>query len=464
MAFPDDRPPEGSTFVIRGGCVLTMDHDLGDFDVADVLVQDGVITDVGPDIEGHGVAEIDAKNTIVLPGFVDTHRHMWQGILRNSMPDADLAEYMKIVNGVLAANFQPEDVYAGNHISAIGALNSGVTTVLDWSQVQNTPQHSDAAIDALLDAGIRAVFAFGPPRGGAGPGDGLRADDARRLAGRRFSGKESLLTLAIAAAGPEVLPVDIAAHDWRLAEELDARVAVHVGTAQYGQHRRLEEFIRTNAVGERTTYIHGGTLCDDEWQMIADSGAAVSISSPIEMQMGHGNPPIQKALDRGLLPSLSVDVEVSAPGDFFTQMRSAFAVQRMGAHDLVLRGKAAPALLRSRDVVDFATRAGAFATGLAGHIGSLTVGKQADVILLRTDLINVAPVNDAYGAIVTSMDTSNVDTVMVAGKIRKWRGGLVGIDVEKVCSTARDARDRVVRRSGGRAGLVTGSLVEPAHT
>ncbi|WP_166459510.1 amidohydrolase family protein [Amycolatopsis pithecellobii] len=455
----NDLPPTGSTFLIRGGCVLTLDPGLGDFESANVLVRDGKIVDVGPDVEAPGVPEIDARNTIVLPGFVDTHRHLWQGILRNSVPDADLAEYMSTVHNVLAANFQPEDVYAGNYISALGALNSGVTTILDWSQVQNTPQHSDAAVDALTAAGIRAVFAFGPAAGEAG----VLPDDARNIAGRRFASSDSLVTLALAAAGPEVLPADVAAHDWRLAKELDVRVAVHVGVSQYGQHRHLEQFLLDNPVGDRTLFIHGNTLCDTEWQLIADSGGAVSISSAIEMQMGHGTPPIQRALDRGLVPSLSVDVEVSIAGDFFTQMRSAFAAQRVNANELMLRGETAPALLRSHDVVNFATLAGASATGLADRTGSIAVGKQADLILLRTDLINVAPVNDAYGAIVTAMDTSNVDTVMVAGKIRKWRGKLVDVDIEKVCSEARDARERVVRRSGGKTSLLTGVLAEPAR-
>jgi len=183
--------------------------------------------------------------------------------------------------------------------------------------------------------------------------------------------------------------------------------------------------------------------------MVADSGGHVSIACPIEMEMGHGIPPIQQALDRGIRPSLSVDVETQMPGDLFTQMRAVFTLQRMQALARQRAGEArAPTLLRVRDVIEFATIDGARANHLDRKIGTLTPGKDADIILLRADAINVAPVNNAYGAIVLGMDTSNVDTVFIAGQLRKRQGQLVGVDLSRVRQQANASRDYVLSKAG----------------
>ena len=165
--------------------------------------------------------------------------------------------------------------------------------------------------------------------------------------------------------------------------------------------------------------------------------------------MGHGTPPIQKCLDLGIRPSLSVDVETSVPSDFFTQMRTIMALQRNEVWARELRDeKNLPPLLTNRQVLEFATVEGARANGLDRKIGTLTPGKEADIIILRTDRLNVLPVNNATGAVVTSMDTSNVDTVLIAGKIMKRNGRMVGLDMNRVSRLAHEARDRVMARAG----------------
>jgi 5-methylthioadenosine/S-adenosylhomocysteine deaminase len=197
------------------------------------------------------------------------------------------------------------------------------------------------------------------------------------------------------------------------------------------------------------TYIHACTLNDTEWKMIADTGGTISLAGYVEMIMGHGTPPIQKCLDLGIRPSLSVDVETSVPSDMFTQMRTIFSLQR---NDVLVRAladdKNLPPLLKTRDVLEFATIEGARANGLDSRIGTLTPGKEADIIILRTDRLNVLPMNGAVGAVVTSMGPSNVDTVLIRGKVMKRNGRLVGVDVNKVSRLAYEARDRVVARSG----------------
>jgi cytosine/adenosine deaminase-related metal-dependent hydrolase len=222
-----------------------------------------------------------------------------------------------------------------------------------------------------------------------------------------------------------------------------------VGVGTFGKHGKVGEVGKTGLYGPDTTFIHCTTLSDDEIQMIVDSGATVSLASPVEMMMGHGMVPTQKFLDRGLRPSLSVDVETNVPNDMFTQMRSVISLQHALIFEQKLAGKEnLPPFLTTRDVIEFATLEGARANGLADKTGSLTPGKEADIIMLRTDRPNIFPVNDPIGAVVWGMDTSNVDSVFVAGKALKRNGQLVGVDLNRVSKLAYESRDYVVNKSG----------------
>jgi len=217
-----------------------------------------------------------------------------------------------------------------------------------------------------------------------------------------------------------------------------------------------------DAMGPDVTYIHAPNLTDDEWRLVADTGGHISIAAPIEMEMGHGIPPIQQALDHGIRPSLSTDVETEMPGDFFTQMRTVFTLQRMQALARQRAGEDnAPALITVRDVMEFATIQGARDNALESKTGTLTAGKDADIIMLRKDMINVMPVNNAYGAVVLGMDTSNVDTVFVAGQARKWRGELVDVDLDRIAVLVHESRDHIVAAAGWPQTLWGGYL--PGH-
>lgn len=406
--------------LIKGGCVLSLDPAVGDFDSADVLVEGGRIVEVRPDITADAEV-IDAARTIVIPGFVDTHRHMWQGALRNILPDGLLSDYGRDITGTARSVMRPEDARIGNLVSALGAINAGVTTVLDWSHIGNTPAHADACIDALREAGIRAVYGY------SGGGAGLR-----RLRKQYFSSSDQLMTLAYATGAD--------ASAWAAAREAGASISLHAGGS-------LDAVAQVT--GPDVTYIHCTTFTPEAWRRVADSGGHVSIAAPIEMEMGHGVPPIQPALDHGIRPSLSVDVETQMASDFFTQMRTVFTLQRMLALQRQREGdRNAPRLLTVREVVEFGTVAGAKANRLESKVGTLTPGKQADIVLLRTDTINVLPLNNAYGAIVQSMDTSNVDTVIIGGTVRKRHGTLVGVDLGRIDQAARESRDYIIGRAG----------------
>jgi 5-methylthioadenosine/S-adenosylhomocysteine deaminase len=443
-------PAADRQVLIKGGMVLTMDPELGNYIKADVLIEGTKILAVGPDLYGNGAEVIDASNMIVMPGFVDTHRHIWEGLLRNVGADIPLEGregYIRFVLGKFAPSYRPQDAYTGNLVSALGALDAGITTLLDWSHIQGSPEHTDAVIKALQDSGMRAVFAYGFPWWG--DWNDRQPSWFVRAAKQYFSSDDQLMTYALAAPGPEFVEFDIARDHWKLAREVGARITTHVGVGSYGQEGKVQEMGAAGLLREDTTYIHCTTLNDTEIQMIVDSGGTVSLAAPVEMMMGHGMPPIQKFLDRGLKPSLSVDVETNVPGDMFTQMRSIASLQhglsfekQRGASDRVSDR------ITSYDVLSYATIEGARANGLAHKTGSLTPGKEADLIMLRTDKPNVFPVNDPVGAVVWSMDTSNVDSVFVAGKPMKRDGKLLHVDWNAVKKAVNESRDYVMKKSG----------------
>jgi 5-methylthioadenosine/S-adenosylhomocysteine deaminase len=458
MEMPFDR------MLIKDGCVLSLDPKVGNFKQADVLIEGARIAAVGPHLTASDAEVIDASQMIVMPGFIDTHRHNWEGILRNIGTDVPLegdASYLAFILNVLAPVYRPEDAYAGTLVSALGAINAGVTTILDWSHIQAAREHADGVIRALQEAGIRAVFGYGNPWWKYP--DPQQDDWFRDVAKTYFSSKDQLITLGYAPPGPEFTPFDVAKAGWLLAREHNAHITVHVGVGSFGQHGKLAEMGHAGLLGPDTTYIHCTSLSDEEIQMIVDTGGTVSLATPVEMLMGHGLVPIQRFLDRGLRPSLSVDVETNVPGDMFTQMQTLMAIQHALIFDQKLHGvQNLPDILTTRDVLEFATIEGARANDLESKVGTLTPGKQADLILLDTNRINVMPVNDPIGAVVMGMDTSNVDSVFIAGKAMKRGGKLLNVDMNRIQKLVTEARDYVVAKSGFKLPEIETSRRQPA--
>src|SRR5262252_5756224 len=302
---PSGATASGRAILIKGGCVLTLDRAVGDFEQADVLIEGGKISAVRASISAPNAEVIDASRMIVMPGLVDTHRHIWQGILRNVLPDGSLDDYIATVQKTFGAKYTPDDVYAGDYFSALGAIDSGVTCILDWSHIHNTPEHTDAAIKALMDSGARAVFAYGNAQTVDGrwweaKGSKFPSDIAR-LRKQYFSSDDQLVTLYLAApsGSPEqILPM------FKAARDVGARITIHVGVGERGRTALLEKLNAANALSSDTTYIHCCTLNDSEWKLIRATGGTISIAGYVETLMGHGNPPIQKAIDTGIRPSL----------------------------------------------------------------------------------------------------------------------------------------------------------------
>src|SRR5438270_456126 len=298
--------------LIRGGYVLTLDPALGDMPNADVLIDGETIAAVGRNLSGGPDANvIDARKRIVMPGFVDTHRHTWQTPVRGVLPCCTLDHYFAVMLGSVGGHYRPEDVHIGNHAGALEALNGGVTTLLDWSHINNTPDHSDAAIQGLKDAGIRAIYAHGVPTGGEwwAFSELEHPEDIRRIRDTYFSSDDGLITLALAARAPGNSNFEVAKHDWELARDLGIRISVHVGMRLTNVHvNHVKNIDDLGLLGPDTCYIHCTDSTDEELDLIAGSGGTASVAPYVEMLMGHGPPPTGRLLERGVRPSLSVDV------------------------------------------------------------------------------------------------------------------------------------------------------------
>ncbi len=424
--------------LLKGGVVLTLDRQVGDFAQADVLIEDGKIREVRPNIavSDDAAAVVDATNRIVIPGFIDSHHHFYQGILRNILANGLLnPDYNRDISNALTAPYNAADVYAGTLVSALGMIDMGTTAAVDTSQVNHTPEHSDAGIRALQESGLRVVYAYS-----RGAGDRAQyPQDIIRLRQTYFSSDDQLLTLALGTSLDRRL--------FQIAREIGVRIVSH-GVADRTE-ATLKELAAAGLLMPGDEYIHCTHLSSDAWKLIKDTGGNVSLAVPIEMAMGHGMPPIQEAIDHGVPPSLSSDVDVTMAQDPFTVMRAAFTLQRLLVLQRARKGEQnLPPLLTCRDVLEFATVNGARCLTLENKIGTLTPGKEADIVMLATDRINVWPLNNAPGAVVNLMNPMNVDTVFIAGKVKKWRGNLIGVDLPRVRRLVQEARDGVVRRAG----------------
>ena len=440
-----------NTTLIRGGYLLTLDPDLGDLPDADILIDKDKIVAVGRNLDVNPRANvIDARRCIAMPGFVDTHRHTWQTPVRGVLPSCTLDQYFAGMLDNIGVQYRPDDVYIANLMGALEALNGGITTLLDWSHVNNTPEHADAAIEGLAAAGIRAVYGHGVPVGNDwwSYSSKEHPEDVRRIRKEYFQSEDQLLSLALAARAPGNTTPEVARHDWELARDLDIRISVHVGMRLTGVHvNHILALNELGLMGPDTTYIHCTDSTDEELDLIASTGGTASVAPYVEMLMGHGVPPTGRLVARGVRPSLSIDVVSSVPGDMFTQMRTALVQERILAFTETPDVAFAPTLTH-RDVLEFATIVGAKACALDHKIGTLTPGKQADIILVRTDQVNVAPVVDPVATVVISADTSNVDTVIVGGQVIKHNGRLMRVDVSRLLDRLDGARDHLLSNAG----------------
>ncbi|GAB3652351.1 amidohydrolase family protein [Glycomyces tarimensis] len=459
---PEDTGHRESRYVIRGGAVMSMDPDVGDFEQADVLVEGDRIAAIAPQIDASGARVIRADGRIVMPGFIDTHHHQFEtaqraflanGLLMDDQSGSPSAQpnYNEHILQGFAKRYRPEDVYINELFAGLSQLDAGVTTVLDVSQIHHTPEHSDAAIQALFDTGRRSAFGFFE---GDGRAEARYPEDAYRIRDQWFSSDDQLVTMIM--GGELYFGRELYTRSWEIARDLDIKIAAHV-VGSFGMRPTMDEIAEGTGgveMGPDNLFIHMTGMSDETWRRVHDAGAQVSVAFPIEMTMRHGTPPILKMQELGMEPSLSSDVETTMAADPFTLMRSAMTMQRMVVNQMVLDqgdgmppnhyptpAAGTPELLTVRDVLRYATINGAKHLGLDAKTGTLTPGKAADIVILDATAPNVVPLNSVPGAVVTLMDRTNVETVIVDGKIRKWKGHLLDADFKHLRRELESSRD-----------------------
>ncbi|TDD76776.1 amidohydrolase [Actinomadura darangshiensis] len=421
-----------TTLLLRNGVVIDTVPAPAVRANTDVLVEDGRIAAVGPALDAPAGAEvIDATGHIVMPGFVDTHRHTWQSGIRVVLPDSTLPAYLDRVLGQLAPRYRPDDVFAATLAGSLECLDSGITTLVDWSHINLTPAHTDANLAALRTSAIRAVY------GHCHGGDGDLAAETRRVHREHFDTPAGTITMAVAALGPEIAGEDRALTEWRTARDLGLPVTVHMGGHGAQSAARGLAFLDRNGLMDHpTTYVHANFYTGEAFERIAASGGTVSVAPAIEAALNIGLAPTGRARAAGIPTALGADTVASGPGDMFGIMRAAYVLER-GRPDGAGMG------FTTADALRMATIEGAEVAGLADVTGSLTPGKQADLLVLRTDTLGVAAAHDPIAAVVLSADTRNVDTVLVGGRVVKRGGVLQGQDVPSLLASLTDAAGHI---------------------
>lgn len=444
--------------LIRGATVITMEPGVPD-QVSDILLEGDQIAAVGPDL---GVAEgsarvVDATNHIAIPGFIDTHRHLYQILMRGLGSNWSVMEYLNAIIGTIGPNFTPEDMFLANRLGALDAIDSGVTAVFDWNQESLSPEHADASIGGLEAASIRACFGSGanvvhlqpclhPPFMTTIP---TNADDVRRLR-NKYSSDTGLVTIGLGARGPVHMPMDLVKDDFALARDLGIRVSVHLGQGVMPGDSAIADLHEAGLLGEDVNFGHCNQFTDDDIKLMADHGVTATVTPEDECNMGHGWPPFNRLIAGGVWPNIGIDTCTAVGSDQFTAMRFALAIPRAQDNGAALAAGQNPWTLNltTRDALRMATIEGARVLGQADRIGSIAPGKQADLVLINTAHVSMSPVHDPVSSVVTSAGRSVVSDVFIAGRQVKKNGSLVDADISRLTAEADQAAAALLERSG----------------
>ncbi|MFC6826942.1 amidohydrolase family protein [Halopelagius fulvigenes] len=446
--------------VIQGGTVVSLDPEIGDVEDADVLMEDGEIVEIGRGLSTSNAEVIDAEDHIVLPGFVDSHIHLWQTQVRGIAGDWSLmGDYFSDMLGNIAGLYRPEDMYLGNLFGSLEKLYTGTTTAMDWSHAINTPEHAERAVDGIKDAGLRAVYAYGPP------GDDAEKwwfdsstphpeEQVRELREEKIA-DDDLLSLGVALRGPDFTTEEVARGDIELARDLGVVATIHMGAAQWTSSEYNPEYQGFGAIedmlGPDVNVAHANHFSQEDIEHAVEEGVSFSATPEVEMQMGHGIPVTGKVMEAGGRPTWGVDVCSGVSGDMGSQMRIGLQVQRMLENQELLEGgeDVMEVNITARDTLEMATIEGARALNMEDEIGTLTPGKRADIIMIDTSDFMTAPSHSPVQTAVFQSDQSHIDTVLVDGEV-------VVSDGELRNSKVNEEFDRFVesgRRLIGEAGV-----------
>jgi cytosine/adenosine deaminase-related metal-dependent hydrolase len=438
MTMSDVPPQSGRPLVFRGGTVLTMDDASTVLPDADVLVVDDRIAEVGPRLQvPEGTQEIDATGGIVMPGMIDTHRHMWQTAMRGYGADWTLTQYFVWYYLEHGKKFRPEDIAAGNRLAAIESLDAGVTTTVDWSHNLHTIDHGEAAVEALRSVPGRFVMAYGNIQ--AGPWEWSADPAVRALLERLRDDADDMMGVQMAfdVTGDPAFPEKAA---FEVARDLGIPVTTHAGVWGATNDDGIRLMHENGFMQPDTIYVHASTLTRDSYQRIAATGGSISVATESECSAGQGHAPTEQVLQYGIPVSLSMDTSVWWSGDMFSAMRATLNADRMAEHmDAHLKGETITHLrLRAQQVVEWTTRGGARALG-RDDLGSLEEGKKADVVLIKNDDSPVSfPLLNPYGHVAFQAQRADVHTVIVNGRVVKHEHRLIDVDLAAVRRTVEE--------------------------
>lgn len=457
------------SILIKDATVITVDEALGTQLHCDILVEDGVIKAVGPGLSTSGVCDvIDGTNCIVSPGFVDTHHHLWQQLLRGVTTDWSLGNYIEHIRNVYGSLYTPDDVYTANYFAGLDLINNGITTVIDHCHILNSPKHVDAAIKGLKDAHVRGTWCFGfyenPGRADlpgsnhtvskpAGFDHATRVAEAQRARTEHFPDNDpetQLLTFGGAPAEAEGMTLEALQKDIDLFRSLGARViTMHVAMGNYDvNHQIVQQLGDSKYLDKDLLFSHGASFTESEFALIRASGAGVSSTPETDLQMGMGHPVAFKAAAYGCRVGLGIDITSNQNNDFLALMRLLLQAERGKRHDEMMNLAGASRVPfnvtpQSHEALYMATMGGAKSINLDHLIGSITPGKRADLVITRCDDMNAVPVTSPIGALMFNVHIGNIDTVLVNGKIVKKGGQVLNVDWPKLRAEVRERSARM---------------------
>ena len=420
--------------LIQNATLLTMDPALGELENSDLLFEGDTIVQIGRHLDSKKADKvIDASGKILMPGLVNAHMHTWQTALRSVTSNWTILEYFANMHAGLATNFQPDDIYIATLMGALNQINCGTTTLGDWCHNNPTPAHTDRAIDGLMASNIRAVFFHGSPKPDPKPGQKHFSEvphpraEVERLLNTRFK-HPGLVSLGLAILGPHYSTYEVAVHDFLLAREFKLIASMHCAGAAAKTPDGWERLVQEGLMGNNNNIVHGNNLTDAQLKMMIDLGVTFSLTPETEMTQGHGMAITGRLLELGAAPSLGVDLESSISGDMFSVARFALGTQRAldNAHSKDTQHKLPDtSTIYCKQALEWITIKGAQALNLDDKIGSLTVGKQADLVLISAEDLNMSPVHDPISSVVMQTSLANIDTVIIAGETRKEHGRLI---------------------------------------
>jgi cytosine/adenosine deaminase-related metal-dependent hydrolase len=440
--------------LIRGGTVVTMDAQ-GDLARGDLLVTGDSITEIAPAMSVDDAQVVDATGCIVIPGLVNAHMHTWQTALRGVAANWTLLQYFKNMHAGLATVFTPDDLHIATLVGALNQINCGTTTLVDWCHNNPMPAHNDAAVAALLQSGIRAAFFHGTPKPDPKPGETPfwerphpRAEVERLL---KAHAGEPLLSIHAAVLGPHYSTLDVAMHDFRMAKDLGLIASMHQGGGPARTPDGWERLEEAGLLGEHINIVHGHALSDAQLARFCELGMSFSAAAESEMSQGHGHPLTGRLRALGRAPSLGVDLESVMSGDMLSQARIALGIQRSldnVAHREAHGSIPPTSTITTREALAWVTIEGARMLQQQDRIGSLAPGKQADLVLVRADTLNMQPVHDPVSAVVMQASLANIDSVMVAGQWRKRGGRVLDADIPSLLERLQQSGQKITQAMG----------------